>query len=392
MHASDLDERRTAASNFDAPLSVILLLLAFGGLLVLYAASAVMASRWTGEAEFYFLKQLGWLGIGLCAMLVMALMPLHLLQRIAPLAMMGSILLLGLVWLPGIGHSVASSRDEFHRWLKIGSMTVQPSEFAKLALVLYTAWLIQRLNAFHQSYDLKQLTVPAVLIAIQLVEVVLEPQYGTTLCLIVFLVLMIYISGFPVLRLALVFLAVVPLLVILVIFWEYRFARVYVWLDPWAHRYSGGYQLVTAFKAIAEGGWWGTAPGSGFAHRYLTFGHTDFVFALFVEDFGLPGVIVLFGLFIAFLLRSWYLIRKLQHDTFAYALGIGIILMLYIQIVLNIFVVTGLVPTTGVSLPWFSYGGSSLVVSMAMGGLLLNLGSIPPQTVELTKTRADDQT
>ena len=176
---------------------------------------------------------------------------------------------------------------------------------------------------------------------------------------------------FPMFRLMLVALASLPLLYLLIILWEYRLDRFRVWLDPYAFRYEGGYQLVTSFRAFASGGLTGEDLASGFAHRYLTYGHTDFVLALVAEDYGLLGVAFLLGLFCALLWRACTLLRRLE-DPFAFLLGSGSLVMLFFQALLNMGVVTGLLPTTGVSLPFVSYGGSSLIVSLCFCGILIN--------------------
>lgn len=359
------------AGQRDLLLFVLSLGLALCGLLILYSASSIMASRWTGSAEFYFWRQLGWFGAGFVALFIAASFPLQWLRKLALPGMCIALLLLALVFVPGMGHSVSSTHESFQRWLKLGSFTFQPSEFAKIAMVLYTAHILTRYNALETEYDLRRLGYPLVLLLIMHAAIVIEPQYGTTICMLAVLVSMVFVSGFPMLRLLMLFAACLPMLLMLVVFWEYRFTRIKVWLDPYAYRHSGGYQLVTSFRAFSGGGSFGTEIANGFAHRYLTFGHTDFVLALFAEDYGIFGIgLLLLGL-VFFLIRAYYVLRRIL-DPFAYMLGVGCLLMLFLQTLLNMGVVTGLLPTTGVSLPFISYGGSSLIASMTLAGLLIN--------------------
>lgn len=358
--------------KYDLVLMVLIVCLALTGLLILYSSSSHLASRWTGRDDYYFWKQGGWMVLGILFMLAAMMIPEKLIKKLALPGIVLSLILLILVFVPGFGHSVSSSRDSFQRWLNLGVFTFQPSEFAKIAMVVYLARVISQNGLLVEEYDLKKLGVPVVLLSAQLLAIVAEPQYGTTLCMIGVIILMVYISGFPFIRLLMIFAAMIPLMVILVVFWEYRFERIYVWLDPGKYRYSGGYQLVTSFRAFQEGSWFGGEIASGFAHRYLTFGHTDFVLALFSEDFGVMGIFILFLMYSAVLWRAYFLIRKMEI-SFAFILGAGIIIMLFSQLLLNLFVVTGLLPTTGVSLPFLSYGGSSLIVSFIFSGLLLNI-------------------
>jgi cell division protein FtsW len=362
------------AGGRDLVLFGLALGLACVGLVALYPASAVVAERELGDPDAFVRRQFGWFALGIVAMMVTAIVPLKLIRRLALPGMVLAILVLLLVLVPGLGHSVSSDREAFHRWLRLGPIVLQPSEFAKLAMVVYVAAVLSKGDRLQSEYDVRKLAPPLSLVFILLLAIVLEPQYGTTLCMLGVLTIMIYVSGFPMLRLVLLFAATIPLLLLLVVLWEYRLERLMVWLDPYASRHGGGYQLVTAWRAFRDGGWFGADAGiaGGFAHRYLTYGHTDFILALFGEDFGALGVLLLLGLFVAFLWRAVLAVRAVD-DPFAFLAGAGALVMLILQSVLNMSVVTGIVPTTGVSLPFISYGGSSLIVSLMFVGVLLNV-------------------
>ena len=184
--------------------------------------------------------------------------------------------------------------------------------------------------------------------------------------------LLVFVSGFPILRLVSFGLLSLPLLVILVFFWRYRLERLYVWLNPYQFRFEGGYQLVTSFRAFQDGGFFGKDLASGLGHRFLTYGHTDFAFALFAENFGWVGVCLLLLTFTFFTFRTYYVLKKISNP-FAFLLGSGALLMIITQSILNLFVVTGILPTTGVGLPFLSYGGSSLITTLSLCGILLNV-------------------
>lgn len=358
----------------DLTLLALALALALAGLLILHSASAVVAERELEDVDYFFVRQLVWFGAGFVGLLFFALLPANALRRLALPGMFAAILALILVFIPGFGHSVSSERESFHRWLRIGAFTLQPSEFAKIALSLYAAHVLSRNGRLEQEFDMRRLLGPLALIGAMLSLVVLEPQYGTTLCMLSVFVVTLYISGFPMLRLFIMFAAALPLLALLLVLWEYRLERFLVWLDPYAHRHEGGYQLVTAFRAFQEGGWFGQELASGFSHRYLTYGHTDFILALFAEDFGWFGVLGLLLLFSAFLWRGVAVLRRIT-DPFLFLLGAGALTMLILQALLNMAVVTGLTPTTGVSLPFISYGGSSFIVTLCLCGILVNVSA-----------------
>jgi len=370
-----MTETATAAypGRRDMILYALVLALAFAGLLILYPASAVHSQREFGDAAFFIKRQGRWFALGIIALLIFATVPLKFLRKLALPGMLFSIPLLGLVFMPGIGHGVSSSSDNtFHRWIGLGPFTVQPSEFAKLAMAVYLADVLSRGDRLETEYDIKRLAPPLTLVGAALVAIVLEPQFGTTVCLLAVIAALFCISGFPLIRLGAVFLSSVPLLYLLVYLAPYRWSRFRVWLDPLAHRHEGGYQLVTSFRAFREGGVFGQDLAQGFAHRYLTFGHTDFILALFGEDFGLLGTGILIGLFLALLWRAYLLLRRVEYP-FAFLLGSAVLVMLVFQALLNMFVVTGLAPTTGVSLPFISYGGSSLIVTLSFCGILINV-------------------
>jgi cell division protein FtsW len=270
-----------------------------------------------------------------------------------------------------VGHSVSSSSESFRRWISIGGFTFQPSEFAKIAIVVYLASTLEKSGDMDETFNTRRLLFPFILISTVLLAIALEPQYGTAICLLAVIIVMIYIAGFPIMRLFLIFASSVPFLFLFAIYRQYRLKRLLVWLDPYGHRYEGGYQLVTSFRAFRDGGFFGEDLAYGFAHRYLTYGHTDFILALHAENFGWFGSMALIGLFCAFLWRGVYGIKRIR-DPFLFLLASGSIVMIILQAILNMGVVTGALPTTGVSLPFVSYGGSSLVSTLAFCGLIIN--------------------
>lgn len=355
----------------DRLLFLNVLMIGLVGLIALYSASAVMSDIDMKDPFYYVNRQIVWTVVGLTAFLVIIFLPVSIIERLTVPGMMIAILGLLLVFVPGAGKSVSSTRESFHRWVEIGPLSFQPSEFAKIALILYSAWVLHR---YQSGGDLRRLLIRGTPVPLALLLIILEPQYGTTVTLIAVLACLVFITGFPVMRLLGVLVASLPLLFMLAYLWEYRLERLKVWLDPYAYRYEAGYQLVMSFRAFRDGWWTGTDLASGVAHRYLTFGHTDFVLALFYEDFGYIGLVGLVLLYGFFCFRAIRLIAK-QPEDFASLSAAGCVILFGLQSLINMFVVTGVVPTTGISLPFMSYGGSSLVVQYILAGLVLNFTS-----------------
>ena len=355
----------------DPVLFVILVALAFVGLFFLYPASSVTSARATGNGAAIFLTQLSRFIPGLLLLIVVAVLPIERLRSAAPYAAVGVIVLLALVFVPGFGKSVSGSGNQsFQRWIAFGPVQFQPSEFAKPAMVLYAARVLSWFDP-DRGPDLGRLIAPGLLLGLMLGAILLEPQFGTTMCMALVLFALVVIGGLPWRFLSPVLFSLVPVVLLLVYAAPYRWGRLRVWLDPYRYRHEGGYQLVTSFRAFGEGGFGGEELAQGFAHRYLTYGHTDFVLALIGENFGFLGVAILIALYMALLWRGVYLLRRTEQP-FALFAGAGALLMLLLQAMLNMSVVTGLLPTTGVSLPFVSFGGSSLLASFLLGGMILN--------------------
>ncbi len=358
--------------NRDLILCITIFILAFGGLANLQSISSVVAERSYQDPSYFVKRQALWLSLALLGMMFFASFPLDLLRRFSGVAMVLSIFSLLLVFIPGLGKSVHSSYGSFHRWLNLGVVSIQPSEFSKVALVCFTASTLSREIDVSEKKGKYTILMTTLLVITMLVAILLEPQYGTTLCMLGVVFLMVYIVGFPVLKLTLLFTSFIPLLIILAVFWKYRLHRIHAWLNPYEHRYEGGYQLVTSFRSFESGGLWGTELASGFGHRYLTYGYSDFAFALFAEDFGWIGVCLLLSCYVFLLFRTCFLLQRIKNP-FAFMLGSGALFMLISQTLLNLLAVTGLLPTTGVSLPFLSYGGSSLIATSCLSGILLNV-------------------
>ncbi|EQA38747.1 putative stage V sporulation protein E [Leptospira inadai serovar Lyme str. 10] len=349
----------------------IFLLLLFG-ICVMYSSSSITAWRDFHDSEYFLKKQALWALIGILVFFFFANFSYRRLERFALVGMIVSILLLILVFIPGVGKSVGTYYGRnFHRWIGIGPYQLQPSEIAKLAVVIYLSAMISKLKE-KENREAKKFLIPGALLLSVLVLILAEPAFGTTMEILFVVLAFVFLFGFPFRNLLLVGLVSLPLAYLLVDRVGYRKKRVEVWLDPYKFRFDEGHQLVTSFRAFLDGGWFGNKLASGYAHRYLTYSHTDFVLATFVEDFGFLGFLFFFGLVLFLLYRTYVLLRKVS-DPFGFYLGAGLLFILGTQFVINSYVVTGLFPITGISLPFMSYGGSSLLVVLAAFGILVNI-------------------
>ncbi|MCB1158742.1 MAG: FtsW/RodA/SpoVE family cell cycle protein [Leptospiraceae bacterium] len=356
----------------DLPLLYSIFILLFLGLGIMFSGSSITASREFQDPMYFAKKQAAWTVLSIFGFILIANIDYRYYKRYASQLILLSLFLLVLVFIPGLGKSVHTYYGRsFHRWIGIGSFQLQPSEFAKIAIVTYLAAFLVKMNeTVHRTY--RNYILPGFLVLSVIALIIIEPAFGTTLEIISMIIALIFIDGFPIRKLLFGFISSIPLLMILIYKVGYRKKRIEVWLDPYKYRYDEGHQLVSSFRAFNDGGWFGTNVSTGYSHRYLTYSHTDFVMATYVEDFGYIGFLFLFFLFIFLILRSFMLIRRV-NEPFGFLLGVGIISMIGVQILINLFVVTGVFPITGISLPFVSYGGSSLLTVMLSLGILCNI-------------------
>ncbi len=358
--------------KIDQPLLYCIFLLFGFGIIIMFSASVIPAEREFADPYYYLKKQLIWGGIGVFLFLVFIQIPYHLLVKLSFPFCIFSILLLISVFIPGLGKSVGTTYGRnFNRWIQIGSFQIQPSEFSKISLLLFLALFFQNFDPLKINWNKKNL-ISMFTIFLILVLIVIEPAFGTTVEMLTVIFFFVIMTGFPIKRIVLLSIATLPLLFILVTQVGYRKKRLEIWLDPYKYRFDEGHQLVTSFRAFFDGGTIGKPIGSGYSHRYLAYSHTDFVMAAFVEDFGFIGFLLFLGIVMFMLYRIYLLLLRLK-DKLGLYLGTGILLLLSIQFLINLYVVTGLFPVTGISLPFLSYGGSSLITIFILMGILANI-------------------
>jgi cell division protein FtsW len=271
-----------------------------------------------------------------------------------------------LVLIPGVGREVNGSR----RWLSLGVLTLQSSEIAKLCVIIYLAgYLVRRQQEVREQWSgfIKPMVV---LFAVTLL-LLLEPDFGATVVTVGTAFAMIFLAGVRLGHFLLVILGSMLALVLLVYIEPYRMQRLITFMDPWADQFNTGYQLTQSLIAFGRGEWFGVGLGNSVQKLfYLPEAHTDFVFAIFAEEFGLLGALTVIGLFSTLIARILQIGRRAEHkqQLFSAYVAFGVALMISAQVFINIGVNIGLLPTKGLTLPFLSYGGSSLIVCcMALG-------------------------
>ncbi|MFL5817157.1 MAG: putative lipid II flippase FtsW [Conexibacter sp.] len=349
-------------------LTAALILLAFGAVMVYSASSARNLLQGHGDGTQFLVRYIAFGSVGLVVMHVMSRRGVALLRQLTPLLLIGSFGLLLLVLVPGIGISVNGAR----RWIGPGTLSFQPSELMKLALILYVAQFLA--NHPRRIRTFKGMVSPIVVVTGAAAALVAaEPDLGTALVISMSVAALLVAAGVPLRYLGYLAAGGVVLIGMLVLVQPYQQARLTAFLDPWASASSSGFQSVQGQIALGSGGLLGVGLGQSVQKVfYLPEAHTDFILAVIGEELGVVGVstvIALFGLI------AWSGLRIARAATEPYAklLATGLTSLILCQATLNIFVVLGIAPLTGVPLPFISYGPTNLMVILASVGLLLNV-------------------
>lgn len=344
----------------------ITLALSLGGVVMVFSASGVMAENKFTNATYYLQRQIVWLLLGFGVLLVGSLIDYGQWKRWIPMIVVGCVA--GLLLVLGVGSQINGAR----RWLTFGLFSIQPTEMAKLAVVLYLAAFLS--NPHRRVTDWQRGFLPPVaMVGMICGLIVVEPDLGSTVVISLVLVGMMYLAGARVRHLAYLGLPMVVGLLSLIWMSPERWERMTTFMNPFEDRQGGGYQLVQSLLALENGGLFGVGLGQGKQKLlYLPEGHTDFVLALVGEELGLIGTSGLLALF-AILVCKGFRVAALAPDLFGRYLALGITMLLGIQALINAGVVSGMLPTKGLTLPLVSYGGSSLLVTMLAIGILLSI-------------------
>ncbi|MGA2409109.1 MAG: putative lipid II flippase FtsW [Candidatus Binataceae bacterium] len=335
------------------------------GLLMVLNTTYFLGQAKNGDPFHFFKLQMVHIAAGGVVLAVLSQFSAAGLRRLAlPLMIVAAALLIA-IWIPGLGVTRSGAR----RWVRIGPMLAEPSELVKFAIVFFLADFIERRQDVLDQF--KRGPLPAMIVTGTVaLLVLLQPDFGTTVMIVLIMFAMLFVGGVRGRHLGAAGAAAGAVLMLQAVVKPYRMRRLETFADPWRTARGAGFQLIQSFIALGEGGGWGTGLGAGRQKMfYLPAAHTDFVFAVVTEEFGMAGAAVVLALFGVILLRGMQIAHD-EPDTFASLLATGLTAMITMQALVNLAVVMGVVPTKGLPMPFVSYGGTSVVTAMAAAGAL----------------------
>ena len=356
--------------KIDAILLIVVLALVSFGIVMVYSTTAILAGDRFGDPYFFLKRQAFYAIIGFLMMIGMMFVPHEMLKRFAYPILIVSILSLIAVLIPGIGHRAGGSM----RWLRISSLSFQPSEFVKLGLIIFLSYFLTKKEEKIRSFSFGFL--PTLILSGLVIALVLkEPDFGAALFLTTMVFLFLFVSGARVVYIAASFLLALPVAYYLLTNVAYRYRRLMSFIRPWDDPSGTSFQIIQSFLSFGSGGLFGLGLGEGRQKLFfLPAPHTDFIFSVIGEELGLVGAMVLVLLFFILTLRG-IAIANAMEDRFGALLALGVTLMISLQAVINMGVVLGLLPTKGLTLPFISYGGTSLITNLVGVGILLRLST-----------------
>ena len=338
------------------------------GIVMIYSASAIYAFERMKDSTHYLKRHLLYLVLGVLVTLTAMRIDYTELRKYIKPSLLISIVLLILVLIPGISREIGGAR----RWFRFIGTGFQPSEFAKLALILYMADILDRKQSVIRSFRYGFLP-PMIVLGLLVGLVLLQPDLGTAASFVLVSFIMLFVAEVNLIYIAPFTLAAIPALYFLIFKVSYRRRRIVAFLDPWADPKGAGFQIIQSFVALGSGGLLGVGLGQSRQKLfYLPESHTDFIFSIIGEELGLLGTVAVVVLFILFIWQGMRIAVKAK-DLFGQLLALGIVSMIFLEVAINIGVATGTIPTKGLPLPFISYGGSNLIFNMVGVGLLLNI-------------------
>lgn len=360
----------TVNSHHDFAILASTLTLVSLGLTMVFISSTVMANAQYQDPYFFVKRQTIYALLGVGVLVLGRTTDYHVYKRYAYWFLLAALIGLVLVFVPGLGSKVRGAA----RWVRLGPVTLQPSEFAKLAIVIFLAYSLSRKQEKMKYFAigfLPHMVIAGVFIAL----IGKEPDFGTALTLAGIVFTMLLVGGTRFTYILFSFCLAVPMAVIMVLRDPKKFSRILSFLDPWKYGQDVGYQLKQSLLAIGSGCLWGMGPGQSRAKLfYLPDAHTDFILSIFSEELGFVGVLLILALFTLLVYRG-LLVALRAPDSFGSYLALGLTLLISLPACINMGVVSGILPTKGLSLPFLSYGGSSLLVNLLAVGILLNISS-----------------
>ena len=354
--------------KYNKLLLLAVILISLFGLLMIYSSSNIWAEYKYNDPYKYLKSQAIFLIIGYILMIIISKFPYQNYKKLANIIFLTCTIMLILVLIPGIGTVRNGSRS----WFGIGSLGLQPSEFTKLGLIIFTSKYLA--NNTKELKDIKKGVLPILSVLFLIFGLImLEPDFGTGVVIVMTIIVLLFISGVKINFFIKIGILGLLGVIILILIAPYRLERIISFINPWTDPLGSGFQIIQSLYAIGPGGLLGLGFGNSIQkHFYLPEPQTDFIFAIISEEFGFLGVLIISTLFITIIYSGLKISMRCQ-DNFGKFLAFGITFGLAFQTILNLMVVVGLLPVTGVTLPFLSYGGSSLLISLINIGILLNI-------------------
>ena len=362
--------RTDTLKGYDISLLFPVLFLIGVGIVMVYSASSALALKKYGTDYFFLKKQAAFALLGIVVLVGCRHFPYRWFRYLTYPLLLLAVLSLAVVHISGIGHTSGGAT----RWLRFGWITFQPSELARFAMIVYLAYSMDKKKDCMKTFSVG--FVPHVLVLTLLTGLIfIQPDFGSVIILWTITWIMLFIGGVRVAHLLTALIPLVPVAYYLMTSAEYRLQRFLSFINPWEYPDDAGYQIIHSLMAFGTGGIWGTGLGQGFQKLfYLPEPHTDFIFSVIGEELGLLGVWIILALYGLLMTRGMIIARN-AADTFGSLLAVGLTTALIIQVCINIGVTLGLLPTKGLTLPFLSYGGTSLIINMASIGILMNISA-----------------
>jgi len=367
---------RPQKANYDVTLLFPVLFLVGIGIVMIYSSSSALAMKKFGSDLFFLKKQGAFAIVGIVALVICRHVPYHWYRSLAYPFILISMVLLAAIHVTPLGYAAGGSA----RWLRFGDFSFQPSEFARLALVIYLAYSLSKKGETIREFTIGFLP-HVVVFAVFALLILFEPDFGSMVILGAITWIMLFIGGVRILYLSSAVLLLLPAAYLFMMKAQYRLRRLVSFMDPWAYPGDEGYQIIHSLLAFGSGGIWGVGIGNGYQKLfYLPEPHTDFIFSIVGEELGLVGVLSILGLYGLIVWRGIWIAKK-TVDPFGTYLAAGLTVAIGMQVFVNMGVTLGLLPTKGLALPFLSYGGSSLLLNMASIGILMNIDASPNKLV-----------
>ena len=367
---SDFFKQPPTERRLDIILLLVTLILVTIGTVMIYSSSSIIAMKRFNDGQYFLKKQIFFVLLGLGIMVLMTKISYEQLKKLAYPGILLSVVLLSLLLIPHVGIRAGGAT----RWLKMGFFSFQVTELVKVSMVLFLAYFLTRKNNYITDFK-RGMLVPLLVTLLIVGLILLEPDFGTAVIITVIMMLMLYLSGCRILHLAGIIALFVPVGIYLLLHKSYRLARLTSFLDPWKDPQHSGFQIIQSLLSFGSGGTFGVGIGDGMQKLfYLPEPHTDFILSIIAEESGFIGVLIVIFLFAILIVRG-FLISFKAPDLFSTLLAAGLTMVIALEAFINIAGVMGLIPLKGLALPFVSYGGTSLIMSLTAAGILLNISS-----------------